>query len=161
MSMYRFVKDNTQAGSSKRLFVQGTTSDQKSKIGPPIVTNLNLPNDADNLRAVYTNKRLSTEVLGSSFESTKTSKCDDDGRRRITTRIVRKVTTLTRGEEQSRDQDLTRRAAVKSIESATEVAKYADAVRSKKVKVRIQHYIHLHAGLVWVHVFRCFACFIV
>lgn len=165
MSMYRFVKDNTQTGSSKRLFVQGTSSDQKSKFGPPIVTNLSTPGAADNLKAVYTKKRLSTEVLGSSFESTKTSKCDDDGRRRITTRIVRKVTTLTRGEEQSRAEDLTKKAAVKSIESAKDVAKNADAVRPKRVKVSTGYFslkYDTYMGT-WIQVFalfyyRCLQC---
>lgn len=60
------------------------------------------------LQAIHTNKRLSTEVLGSSLESTKISKKDDSGQRRITTRIVRKVTTLTRGEEKASAEDLAR-----------------------------------------------------
>lgn len=53
------------------------------------------------LQAIHTNKRLATEILGSSLESTKVSKKDDQGQRRIMTRIVRKVTTLTRGEEKA------------------------------------------------------------
>lgn len=61
------------------------------------------------LQAIHTNKRLSTEILGSSLESTKISKKDDSGHRRITTRIVKKVTTLTRGEERASAEDLTRR----------------------------------------------------
>lgn len=58
------------------------------------------------LQAIHTNKRLSTEVLGSSLESTKISKKDEQGQRRITTRIVRKVTTLTRGEEKASAEDV-------------------------------------------------------
>ncbi|KAJ8979226.1 hypothetical protein NQ317_019078 [Molorchus minor] len=134
MSMYRFVKDN-QPGASKRLFVQGTTSDGAGSkaLGPPIVTSLS---DPDNLQAVYTKKRLSTEVLGSSFESTKTSRCGEDGKRRITTKIVRKVTTLTRGEEQSRAEDLLKRAASKSIGYKEDVVKKTSAAKPKRVKVR-------------------------
>lgn len=49
---------------------------------------------------VTRNKRISTEVLGSSVESTKTSQSAPSGHRRITTHIVRKVTTLSRAEEQ-------------------------------------------------------------
>lgn len=60
------------------------------------------------LQAIHTNKRMSTEVLGSSLESTKISKKDDSGQRRITTRIVRKMTTLTRGEEKASAEDLAR-----------------------------------------------------
>lgn len=141
MSMYRFLKDSSKGGSSSgRLFLQGTTSDQ-SKIGPPIVTDLSSVQDADDLKAIYTRKRLSTEVLGSSFESTKTSKFGDDGRRRITTKIVRKVTTLTRGEEQNREEDLTKRAQVKSIESAKDVAIRNATAKPKRVKVRSLSFI--------------------
>ncbi|XP_045525137.1 microtubule-actin cross-linking factor 1 isoform X20 [Pieris brassicae] len=68
------------------------------------------------MQAIHTNKRLSTEVLGSSLESTKISKKDDSGQRRITTRIVRKVTTLTRGEEKSSMEDLRGREVRRSSE---------------------------------------------
>lgn len=123
MSIYRFVKDSSQPGASKRLFVQANPS------GP----------DADSLKAVYTNKRLSTEVLGSSFESVKTSRSGEDGKKRLTTRIVRKVTTLTRGEEKSRDEELTRRADVRSIEARKDEAKRrnTETVQPKRVKVRL------------------------
>lgn len=138
MSMYKFLKDSSKSGSSSggRLFLQGATSDQ-SKIGPPIVTDLSA-HETDDLKAVYTRKRLSTEVLGSSFESTKTSKFGEDGRRRITTKIIRKVTTLTRGEEQSREEDLTKRAQVKSIGNAFDAASTTrtSTAQPKRVKVR-------------------------
>lgn len=132
MSMYRFVKDTS--GTSKRLFMQGT-SDGKT-LGPPIVTNFSNPDEIENLQAVYTKKRLSTEVLGSSLESTKTSrKNGDGGGRRITTRIVRKVTTLTRGEEQSLTEDLTKRAELRS-HHREEIATIK-AIEPKRVKVRL------------------------
>lgn len=60
------------------------------------------------LQAIHTNKRLATEVLGSSLESTKVSKKDDHGQRRIMTRIVRKMTTMSRGEEKANAEDLAR-----------------------------------------------------
>lgn len=141
--MYRFVKDNSQPGASKRLFVQGTSSGSANSksLGPPIVTSFSGAGEVDNLKAVYTKKRLSTEVLGSSFESTKTSKCGEDGKKRITTRIVRKVTTLTRGEEQSREEDLLKRAAVKGIGNKEDVAMNTGAVKPKRVKVRTLIYL--------------------
>lgn len=136
MSMYRFLKDNSKGGSSSgRLFLQGTSSDE-SRLGSPIVTDLSSVHGVDDLKAIHTRKRLSTEVLGSSFESKKTSKFGEDGRRRITTKIIRKVTTLTRGEEQSREEDLTKRAQVKSIESANAVAARTTTSVPKRVKVR-------------------------
>lgn len=54
---------------------------------------------------VTRNKRLSTEVLGSSMESTKLSQRAPNGHRRITTHIVRKVTTMSRAEEQQQLSD--------------------------------------------------------
>lgn len=135
--MYRFVKDNSSAGASKRLFVQGTTGNTNSILGPPIVTNLSNPNDIESLQAVFTKRKLSTEVLGSSIESTKTSRKNEDGTRRITTKIIRKVTTLTRGEEQSKTQDLLNRASTRSIANCVEVIDGSGAreVRAKRVKV--------------------------
>lgn len=144
ISMYRFLKDGSKGGggssSGGRLFLQGTSSDQ-SKRGPPMVTDLSSVQDSDDLKAVYTRKRLSTEVLGSSFESTKTSKFGEDGRRRITTKIVRKVTTLTRGEEKSREENLTKRAEVKSIESPHHSATRRSTAEPKRVKVRSLSFI--------------------
>lgn len=133
MSMYRFVKDSKNtSSSSKRLFLQGTSENSK---GPPIVTNFYNENDIKSLQAVRTQKRLSTEVLGSSIETTKTTRKNDDGTRRITTKIVRKVTTLTRGEEKSYPEELTKRAHVQSLKSKPEVAQDAKTVERKRVKV--------------------------
>lgn len=137
MSMYRFVKE----AGSKRLFVQGTTDDSTNKppaLGPPIVTSFCNPEEINNLQAVVTKKRLSTEVLGSSIESTKTSRKNGDGSRRITTHILRKVTTIARGEEKSVAQDLTRRAEAKSIHAREESAGYVKALEAKRVKVRFR-----------------------
>lgn len=134
MSLYKFVKDNASGGSSKRLFMEGGTS--KKTLGPPIVTHFSDKSEIDNLQAVYTKKHLSTEVLGSSIESTKTSRRAEDGTRRITTKIVRKLTTLTRGEEKSVAENLTKRAKSYSIQSKEEVARSKEAVKPKKVKVR-------------------------
>lgn len=83
---------------------------------------------------VTRNKRISTEVLGSSVESTKTSQRAANGHRRVTTHIVRKVTTLSRAEEnQQPAEDLLppakmirsseleyRRALPPAIESSTQ-----------------------------------------
>jgi len=60
----------------------------------------------DNLEQITKNKRLSTEILGSSMETTKTSQRATDGNRRITTHIIRKVTTLSRAEETTHKNDL-------------------------------------------------------
>lgn len=88
------------------------------------------------LQAIHTNKRMSTEVLGSSLESTKISKKDDSGQRRITTRIVRKVTTLTRGEEKSSTDDLRgSREVRRSSERYRHVETESLPRRSKVIKI--------------------------
>ncbi|CAG9131642.1 unnamed protein product [Plutella xylostella] len=88
----------------------------------------------EELQAIHTNKRLSTEVLGSSLESTKISKKDaESGQRRITTRIVRKVTTLTRGEEKASAEDLARREVHRSAEHYRHVE--MEGTLPRKVKI--------------------------
>lgn len=142
MSIYRFVKDSDTSGPSKRLFLQGTSSSSTSgrpqrPLGPPIVTDLSDPKNIENLQAIYKKQKLSTEVLGSSIESTRTSRNNEDGTHRITTRIYRKVTTLTRGEEKSVTEDLTRRGNERSIKYRTETADSGRELKPvKRVKVR-------------------------
>ncbi|KAI4467607.1 envoplakin [Holotrichia oblita] len=141
MSIYRFVKDSDTSGPSKRLFLQGTSSSSTSgrhqrPLGPPIVTDLSDPKNIENLQAIYKKQKLSTEVLGSSIESTRTSRNNEDGTHRITTRIYRKVTTLTRGEEKSVTEDLTRRGNERSIKYRTETADSSKELKPvKRVKI--------------------------
>lgn len=137
MSMYRFVKDGSSSNvHNQRLFVQGTSA-SSGHVGPPITTDLASQKDIENLQAVYTKRRVSTEVLGSSLESTKTSRRGENGHRRITTRIVRKITTLTKGEEKSVTEDLLKRGQVKDERirryEATET--HQRAIKPKRVKV--------------------------
>lgn len=158
--MYRFVKDNnSQGGVGKRLFVQGTSGESNGPqrvLGPPIVTHFSNPDEIDNLHAVYTKKRLSTQVLGSTFESTKTSQCGEDGHRRITTKIVRKLTTLTRGEEKSTSEDLLDRALQKTIQSVEDVSAKLAVSKAKRAKVRENNHVcvwnYLRACVnIWTH----------
>lgn len=55
-------------------------------------------NDMD-VHKVVRNKRIATEVLGSSMETTKVAQDVPDGHRRLTTHLVRKITTMSRAEE--------------------------------------------------------------
>jgi hypothetical protein len=58
------------------------------------------------LQQITRNKRLSTEVLGNTVETTKTSARGSDGHRRHVTHIVRKVTTLSRAEERAQANNM-------------------------------------------------------
>lgn len=89
------------------------------------------------LQAIHTNKRTSTEVLGSSLESTKVSKKDDSGQRRITTRIVRKLTTLSRGEEKALAEDMARSGGAREVHRSAEHYRHVEieATHPRKVKV--------------------------
>lgn len=93
------------------------------------------------------NKRISTEVLGSSLESTKTSQRAPNGHRRVTTHIVRKVTTLSRAEEDQqpaeqllppakmlRSSEIEYRRALPTIEAPSAV--HTSSLKRTKVKIR-------------------------
>lgn len=88
---------------------------------------------SNDLNQITRNKLLSTEVLGSTMETTKTSQKAPDGHRRHVTHIVRKVTTLSRAEEREQASSLIKQSNDKrTIEigySATQ------ALDPKRVKV--------------------------
>lgn len=88
--------------------------------------------NVQSLQAITRNKRTSTEVLGSNFESKKLSQRASDGHRRITTHIVRKVTTLSRAEENAQSQDLIHTSQNKTVEMGYMTTQ---AIESKKPKV--------------------------
>ncbi|XP_055907401.1 dystonin isoform X24 [Eupeodes corollae] len=81
--------------------------------------------DVNSFHSITKNKRMSTEVLGSSMERTKLSQRAPDGHRRITTHIVRKVTTLSRAEEKEQAQNLLHSSG-KSVRT-TEIGYYNNA----------------------------------
>jgi dystonin len=58
------------------------------------------------LQQITRNKRMSTEVLGSTMETTKMSQRAPDGHRRHVTHVVRKVTTLSRAEEREQANNM-------------------------------------------------------
>ncbi|XP_070505717.1 microtubule-actin cross-linking factor 1 isoform X18 [Chironomus tepperi] len=58
------------------------------------------------LQQITRNKRLSTEVLGNTMHTTKTTQRAPDGHRRHVTHIVRKVTTLSRAEERAQANNM-------------------------------------------------------
>lgn len=89
------------------------------------------------LQQITRNKRLSTEVLGSTMETTKVSQKAPDGHRRHVTHIVRKVTTLSRAEEREQANNMIKFSNdKKTIElgfSSTQ------ALQPKRVKVETHH----------------------
>ena len=127
--MYRFTKG---AGGSNRLFVQGTREGgDRDDVNGGVVPH----NDVNNLQAVYTRRQLNTEVLGSTVETTKTSRRPSSGMRSVTTRIVRKTTTLTRGEEHSVTETLVRRAGERALVQVPERVVLQPDIQPKRVKV--------------------------
>lgn len=129
MSMYRFTKG---AGGSNRLFVQGTREGgDRDDVNGGVVPH----NDVNNLQAVYTRRQLNTEVLGSTVETTKTSRRPSSGMRSMTTRIVRKTTTLTRGEEHSVTETLVRRAGERALVQVPERVVLQPDIQPKRAKV--------------------------
>lgn len=88
--------------------------------------------NVQSMQAITRNKRTSTEVLGSSFESKKLSQRTADDHRRITTHIVRKVTTMSRAEENAQAQNLIQTAHKKTTEFGYMTTQ---AIEPKKSKV--------------------------
>lgn len=88
------------------------------------------------LQQITRNKRLSTEVLGSTMETTKTSQRAPDGHRRHVTHIVRKVTTLSRAEEREQANNMIKFSNDKrTIELGYSATK---ALEPKRVKVEAE-----------------------
>lgn len=87
------------------------------------------------LQQITRNKKMSTEVLGSTMETTKMSQRAPDGHRRHVTHVVRKVTTLSRAEEREQANNMIKFSNDKrTIElgySATQ------ALANKRVKVEL------------------------
>lgn len=94
-------------------------------------SNFDVPDGVSSLQAVTRNKRTSTEVLGSSFESKKLSQRATDGNRRITTHIVRKMTTLSRAEENAQSKNLVHTAHNKTTEYGYMASRAIEPPRAK------------------------------
>jgi hypothetical protein len=111
----------------------------------------------DELSAVYTRQRLSTEVRGLSSQRTTTSK--HSGTRSVVSRVFKRTTTVTRGEERSLTEDLLSRPQHHGlVHPPTRVALDANAsapprhanavahyVTSKRFKVRVASTSHFAA----------------
>ncbi|KAK6622396.1 hypothetical protein RUM44_002207 [Polyplax serrata] len=135
--MYRFVKDST----SSRLFVQGTRegSDRDNIYDNGLEPDHRRPrsNLDDDLEALHTRRKFTSEVEGSNEESSRVLRNRSEGRKMITTRIIRKTTTLTRGEEQTVSESLMHTAgSVVNVVPIRSSKDYYPAIQSKKQKVR-------------------------
>ncbi|XP_037048333.1 dystonin isoform X45 [Bradysia coprophila] len=108
--------DPSSGYSANKAITSGSNGSTKQITHYKTENGYDLPDNVTSLKAVTRNKRTSTEVLGSSFESKKLSQRAPDGHRRITTQIVRKVTTLSRAEENAEAQNLIHSAHNRSVE---------------------------------------------
>lgn len=135
--MYRFVKDT----NSSRLFVQGTRegTDKDNIFENGIISEQPRQHDSmdsnRDFEALHTRRRLTTEVEGSSQETSRIQKNKHEGRKLITTRIIRKTTTLTRGEEQTVSESLLRSAG--NVVNVVPIGRSPDlpAIQAKRARV--------------------------
>lgn len=93
--------------------------------------------DGDDLQQITRNKRLSTEVLGNTVATSKTSARGHDGHRRHVTHIVRKVTTLSRAEERAQANNMIKFSNDKKTTELGYMATHALMEPNKRVKVDI------------------------
>lgn len=136
--MYRFVKDTNRS----RLFVQGTRegTDKDNIFENGIISQQPRQHDSidssSNFEALHTRRRMTTEVEGSSQETSRVQRNKHEGRKLITTRIIKKTTTLTRGEEQSVSESLLRSAG--NVVNVVPIGSSPDfpAIQAKRAKVR-------------------------
>lgn len=140
MSLYRFVKSSSSSMSdsrhtdapNRRLFVQGTREgDDKDNIK-------DISTDVQDLQALHTRRHLSTDVHNSSEESSK--KFKNAGTKYVTTRLVRKTTTLTRGEEKSVSESLIKSGETNMIQHSDENSmnrSYHSSSKAKRAKVKL------------------------
>lgn len=125
MSLYKFVKTTSSSREGRglspgRLFVEGRTQDD------PAVTSM---------EAVYTRRHLTSDYQGHAEESRQSAR-RPGGVRSVTTRVVRKTTTLTRGEERSVTESLLREGRQR-LESVPLERNYEQrAIQAKRAKVQ-------------------------
>jgi hypothetical protein len=154
--MYRFVPGHSSP--TRNLSVLGAREhDDRDDVADArrLRTTSATPADAhvrdDELSAVYTRQRLSTEVRGLSSQRTTSSK--HSGTRSVVSRVFKRTTTVTRGEERSLTEDLLSRpqhhglvhpptrVALDANASAPPPPRHANAVAhyvtSKRFKVRV------------------------
>nr|CAD7441408.1 unnamed protein product [Timema bartmani] len=158
--MYRFVKGGGGGGGSSsgapggvsRLFVQGTREggDRDDVNGAAPATEMSGIQD---LRAVHRFRRLDAEVEGSNLETTRTARRPGGGRS-VTTRVLRKTTTLTRGEERTVTESLLQRAGEGKLVHVTErvvLAPSTHPVTTKRAKVYVAGIlcVHTHKQLIY------------
>lgn len=91
--------------------------------------------DGDDLQQITRNKRLSTEVIGNTVATTKTSARASDGHKRHVTHIVRKITTLSRAEERAQANNMLKFSNDKKTTQLGYMATHALMEPNKRVKV--------------------------
>lgn len=122
MSLYKFVKTTTtregRGASPGRLFVEGHTQDQ----------------GVSSVEAVYTRRQLTSDYTDHAEESRHSAR-RPGGVRSVTTRVVRKTTTLTRGEERSVTESLLREGRQRVESLPLESSREYRAIQAKRAKV--------------------------
>lgn len=99
---------------------------------------------SSDLQQITRNKRMSTEVLGSTMETTKTSQKAPDGHRRHVTHIVRKVTTLSRAEEREQANNMIKFSNdKKTIELGFTSSQALEPNKRVKVEIRLLEVLYL------------------
>lgn len=145
----KYYESHTSSGSPQRMPIAvpsaSSTSDVSREVSHYASNNsannaagsdagFDVTDNVQSMQAITRNKHLSTEVLGSSFESKKLSQRASDGHRRITTHIVRKVTTMSRAEENAQAQNLIQTAQNRTTEIGYMTTQ---AIEPKRPKVTI------------------------
>lgn len=87
------------------------------------------------IQEITRNKRTSTDVVGSNYETTKRTARTDESRGRVQTQIVRRVTTISRAEEQALPNNMMK---LTKDTKTTELGFIAGSVQAKRQKVGLK-----------------------
>lgn len=125
MSLYKFVKTTTTSREGRglspgRLFVEGRTQEDQRGVS--------------SVEAVYTRRHLTSDFEGHAEESRHSTR-RPGGVRSVTTRVVKKTTTLTRGEERSVKESLLREGHQRLESVPLERSYERRAIQPKRAKV--------------------------
>lgn len=123
--------------------------------GPVLCSNRHsrYENDAY-VNKVVRNKRINNEVLGSSMETTRVAQAAPDGHRRMTTHVVRKITTVSRAEESAHPEQQQDGGRSVTTRETSQVAfqSITDGGGPKKAKVIINYHSNYYYECVCVGV---------
>lgn len=129
MSLTRFFKKKNSGSGNREIVVHHESRGNDDKENLPDIGN----GDVRDLQAVHTRRHLSTDLFGSNEESTKRFK--NAGHKYMASKVVRKTTSSSRGDEKSVSESVVHYGESSMLEHHAAVRPHHSS-KSKSLKVR-------------------------